>query len=53
MYRMVGKFSQMVDLYNFAGLIFVDAHTHAHYVLCNRAYFMGLIFTVRHSLQFK
>ena len=28
----------MVDLYNFVGLIFADAHPHIHYVLYNRAY---------------
>ena len=39
----------MVDLYNFAGLIFVDVPTHAHYVLYNRANFMSLIFAVRRS----
>ena len=30
---------------NFRGLIFADAHTHAHYTLYSRAYFVGLIFT--------
>ena len=39
----------MVDLYHFTGLIFADARTHAHYVLYNQTYFMGLIFAVRHS----
>ena len=39
----------MVDLYHFAGLIFTDACTHAHYVLYNQTYFAGLIFAVRHS----
>ena len=38
---------RMVDLNHFVGLIFVDARTHAHYVLYNRAYFTGLIFAVR------
>ena len=41
------QFPRMVHLYHFTGLIFADAHTHAHYVLYNRAYFVGLIFTVR------
>ena len=40
---------RMVDLNHFAGLIFVDARTHAHYVLYNQAYFTGLIFAVRRS----
>ena len=39
----------MVDLYHFTGLIFTDAHTHANYVLYNRAYFACLIFAVRRS----
>ena len=39
----------MVHLYHFAGLIFVDVWTHAHCVLYNWAYFMGLIFAVRHD----
>ena len=39
----------MVDLYHFMGLIFMDEHSHAHYVLYNRAYFTGLIFAVRQS----
>ena len=30
----------MVDLYHFAGLIFADAHTRAHYVLYNQSYFV-------------
>ena len=53
MYCIVGnfrgvQFSQwMVDFYYFTGLVFADAHTHAHYVLYNRAYFMCLIFAVR------
>ena len=33
-----GKFSQMVDLYYFAGLNFTDTSTHAHYVLYNQAF---------------
>ena len=41
------QFSQMVNLYHFAGLIFTDACTHAHYVLYNPTYFTGLIFTVK------
>ena len=41
------QFSQMVNLYHFAGLIFTDVHTHAHYVLCSPTYFTGLIFTAR------
>ena len=53
-YYIVGKFlgvqfSQMVDLYHFAGLILADAHTHAHYVLYNLDYFNGVIFAVRPS----
>ena len=45
------EFLRMVDLYNFAGLIFTDARTHAHYVLYNQAYiyFAGLIFVLRRS----
>ena len=45
------QFLRMVDLYHFAGLIFVDLHTYAHYmyVLYNRTYFTGLIFAVRQS----
>ena len=39
----------MVDLYNFVGLIFADGCTHAHCVLYNQAYFVGLIFVVRRS----
>jgi hypothetical protein len=39
----------MVDLYNFAGIIFADARTHAHYVLYNQVYFAGLIFVLRLS----
>ena len=41
------QFPRTVHLYHFMGLIFVDAHAHARYVLYNRAYFVGLIFTVR------
>ena len=33
----------------FAGLSFVDAYTHAHYVPYNQAYFVGSIFTIRRS----
>ena len=36
-------------LYHFAGLIFADMCTHAHYVLYNPTYFTGLIFAVRPS----
>ena len=43
------QFSQIVDLYLFAGLIFVDVPIHAHYVLYKQTYFAGLIFVVRHS----
>ena len=48
LYRIAGifhgaRFSWMVDLYHFTDLIFMDAHTHAHYILYNQAYFMGLI----------
>ena len=43
------QFSQMVNLYHFAGLIFTDVHTYAHYVLCNPTYFTGLIFAARRS----
>ena len=32
-----------------AGNLISDIHTHAHYVLCSRAYFTGLIFAVRLS----
>ena len=39
-----GKFSWKASLQSFHGLIFVDAHTHAHYTLYNHAYFVGLIF---------
>ena len=35
------KISQMVDLYNFTGLIFVDECTHAHYALYSWAYFVS------------
>ena len=53
-YRIAGKFhgvqfSQMVDLFHFMGLIFTDGNTHAHYVLYNQAYFLGLHFAVRQS----
>ena len=41
------QFPRIVHLYHFTGLIFVDTHTHTHYVLYNQAYFVGLIFTVR------
>ena len=43
------QFSQMIDLDQFVGLIFVEAHTHTHYVLYNQVYFAGLIFVVRRS----
>ena len=43
------QFSWMVDLYYFAGSVFMDASTHAHYVLCNRAVFASLILVVRRS----
>ena len=39
----------MVDLYHFAGLIFVDTHIHNHYVLYYQTYFAGLFFAVRQS----
>ena len=40
----------MVNLYHFVGLIFVDTHTHTHYVvLYDQAYFTRLIFMVRQS----
>ena len=39
----------MIDLDQFVGLIFMEAHTHAHYVLHNQAYYAGLIFVVRRS----
>ena len=53
-YRIAGnfrgvQFSWMVDICHFAGLIFADAGPHAHYVLYNQAYFVGLIFAVRRS----
>ena len=53
-YRMAGnfrrvRFSWMVDLYHFVGLIFTDTCTHAHYVLYNPTYFVGLIFVARGS----
>ena len=45
-----GSISRIVDLYHFMGLIFMDAYTHAHYVLHDRAFFLlGLYFTVRQS----
>ena len=34
------QFSRMVHLYHFVGLNFAYAHTHTHYVLYNRAYFV-------------
>ena len=34
-YFCVAQILRMVDPYHFAGLIFADAHTHAHYVLYN------------------
>ena len=40
------QFSRIDDLYHFMGLTFAD---HAHYILYNCAYFMGLIFTVSQS----
>ena len=43
------QFSWMVDLYYFVGLIFMDASTHAHYILYNWAFFASLIFVVRWS----
>ena len=33
----------MVNLYHFACLIIADAHTHAHYVLYNQAYFVVVV----------
>ena len=53
-YRIAGnfrrvQFSWMVDLYHFAGLIFTDSRAHAHYVLYNPTYFVGLIFVARRS----
>ena len=36
------QFSWMLDLDHFTGLIFMDACTHTHYALHNRAYFMDL-----------
>ena len=53
-YRIVGnfrgvQFSRMVKLYHFAGLIFADSRAHAHYVLYNPTYFVGLIFAARRS----
>ena len=42
------QFSLKVNLYPYVGLIFTDACTQAYYVLYNRAYFTGLIFSVRH-----
>ena len=38
------QFSRKANLQSFRGLIFMDARTHAHYTLYNRAYFAGLIF---------
>ena len=38
------QFSRMASLQSFCGLIFADAHHHAHYTLYNRTYFTGLIF---------
>ena len=43
-YFCVAQILQMVDPYHFAGLIFADTHTHADYVLYNRAYFVCLSF---------
>ena len=48
-YRIAGnfrgvQFSRKASLQTFRGLIFTDAHTHAHYTLYNHAYFAGLIF---------
>ena len=45
------QFSLKVDLYPYVGLIFTDACTQAYYVLYDRAYFTGLIFSVRRKLQ--
>ena len=47
-YRIAGNFRgvqflQEASLQTFRGLIFADAHTHAHYTLYNCAYFAGLI----------
>ena len=36
-----GKISQVVHFYHFAGLIFVDTHTHTHYILCKRENFVS------------
>ena len=46
-YSIAGNFRRCSSFNIFAGLIFVDAHTHACYVLYNQTYFVGLIFTVR------
>ena len=39
----------MVDLYYFTGLIFTHNSTYTHYVLYNRAFFVGLVLVVRQS----
>ena len=39
----------MVNLDNFAGLVFADTSIHTQYVLYNRALFASLIFAVRQS----
>ena len=49
LYRIAGnfrgvQFSWKASLQTFRDLIFADAHTRAHYILYNRAYFAGLIF---------
>ena len=38
---------------NFHQFNFTNMHTHAHYVLYNRAYFVGLIFVVRLSVKIR
>ena len=48
-YHIAGNFHGRSIFTTFAGLIFVDACSHAHYVLYSRAYFAGLICTVRRS----
>ena len=41
------QFPRIVNLYHFVGLILTNAHTQAHYILYNRAYFTASIFAVR------
>ena len=48
--RVTGVLNSDSYLYHFTGLIFVDAHDHAHHIiLYNCAYFVGLMFMVSRS----